>query len=63
MINLFRLARIARTEFSDMVVATTTIRDKLRVVLEDGSYIIISGGRQGFRDGSLITGNGSMWME
>ncbi|MFN3762096.1 MAG: DUF6516 family protein [Anaerolineae bacterium] len=39
MINLFRLARIARTEFSDIVVATTTIRDKLRVVLEDGSYI------------------------
>ncbi|MBO9370488.1 MAG: hypothetical protein J7575_05290 [Chloroflexi bacterium] len=39
MINLFRLARIARTEFSDIVVATTVIRDKLRVVLEDGSYI------------------------
>jgi hypothetical protein len=61
MINLFRLARIARTEFSDIVVATTVIRDKLRVVLEDGSTLT-SGGQQRFRGGSLITGNGFTLM-
>ena len=39
MVNLFRLAQIAATEFMDVIVATTIIRDKLRVLLRDGSYI------------------------
>ena len=39
MTNLFRLARIAAREFTDIVVATTIIRGKLRVLLRDGSYI------------------------
>ena len=39
MANLSRLARIAAREFTDIVVATIIIRDKLRVLLRDGSYI------------------------
>jgi len=39
MANLFRLAQIAAREFTDIAVATTIIRDKLRVLLRDGSYI------------------------
>ena len=39
MADLFDLARIAAKEFVDIVVATTIIRDKLRVLLQDGSYI------------------------
>jgi hypothetical protein len=39
MANLSKLAQVAEKEFTDIVVATTTVRDKLRVVLQDGSYI------------------------
>jgi hypothetical protein len=35
--DLERLRRIAETEFVTLVQATTIIRDKLRVVLVDGS--------------------------
>lgn len=37
--DLQQLRRIAETEFLDVVQSTTIIRDKLRVVLTDGSYI------------------------
>lgn len=39
MAGLFRLAQIAAREFVDIVVATAIMRDKLRVILRDGSYI------------------------
>jgi hypothetical protein len=39
MSDLDRLRRIAETEFLAVVRSTTIIRDKLRVVLVDGSYI------------------------
>ncbi len=39
MANLFHLARIAVRDFTDVVVTTVVIRDKLRVLLRDGSYI------------------------
>jgi len=39
MANLFHLARIAVRDFMDVVVTTVVIRDKLRVLLRDGSYI------------------------
>lgn len=34
-----RLRKTAETEFLDIVISTTVIRDKLRVVLIDGSYM------------------------
>jgi Family of unknown function (DUF6516) len=37
--DLERLRRIAETEFLEMVQTTAIIRNKLRVVLIDGSYI------------------------
>ena len=37
--DLERLGRIAETEFLDLVRSTAIIRNKLRVVLVDGSYI------------------------
>jgi hypothetical protein len=37
--DLERLRRIAETEFLALVRATTILRDKLRVVLVDDSYI------------------------
>jgi len=39
MADLFHLTRIAIREFTDIVVTTIVIRDKLRVLLQDGSYI------------------------
>jgi hypothetical protein len=39
MANLSKLAQIAEKEFTDVVVATAIVRNKLRVVLQDGSYI------------------------
>jgi hypothetical protein len=39
MANLSKLAQVATREFSDIVAATTVVRDKVRVVLQDGSYI------------------------
>jgi hypothetical protein len=39
MADLFGLAGTAAREFADIVVATTIVRDKLRVLLQDGSYI------------------------
>ena len=39
MVDLSRLARIAAVEFTDIVAATTIVRDKLRVLLRDDSYI------------------------
>jgi len=39
MADLVKLARIAAVEFPDLVVTTTILRDKLRVVLKDGSFI------------------------
>jgi hypothetical protein len=39
MVNLHRLAQIAIREFPDIVIATTIIRDKLRILLQDSSYI------------------------
>jgi hypothetical protein len=39
MADLSRLARIAAVEFTDVVAATTIVRDKLRVLLRDDSYI------------------------
>ena len=37
--DLERLRWIAETEFLSLVRSTTLVRDKLRVVLNDGSYI------------------------
>jgi hypothetical protein len=37
--DLERLRRIAETDFLEVVRSTATIRNKLRVVLVDGSYI------------------------
>ncbi len=37
--DLERLRRIAETEFLTLVRSTTILRDKLRVVLVDGSYV------------------------
>jgi hypothetical protein len=37
--DLERLRWIAETEFLTMVQSTTMVRDKLHVVLNDGSYI------------------------
>ena len=37
--DLERLRRIAETEFLALVRSTTILRDKLRVILVDGSYI------------------------
>jgi len=39
MVDLSYLSRIAIREFADIVVATTVIRNKLRVLLRDESYI------------------------
>lgn len=38
-VDLAHLARIAITEFADIVIATTVVRDKLRVLLTDGSFV------------------------
>ena len=38
-VDLVRLGRIAIKEFTDIVVATTVLRDKLRVLLVDGSFV------------------------
>ena len=40
--DLERLRRIAETEFLSLVRSTTILRDKLRVLLIDGSYIDLS---------------------
>ena len=37
--DLERLARLAVSEFPEIVVSTAIIRTKLRIVLQDGSYI------------------------
>jgi hypothetical protein len=37
--DLVRLARVAIKEFTDIVVATTVMRNKLRVLLNDGSFV------------------------
>ncbi len=37
--DLSYLAQVAIREFTDIVVATTIVRDKLRILLSDGSYI------------------------
>ena len=37
--DLDRLRRIAETEFLSLVQSTALVRDKLRVVLIDGSFI------------------------
>jgi hypothetical protein len=39
MVNLHQLALIAEGEFADVVQTTQFLRDKLRVLLNDGSYI------------------------
>ena len=39
MVNLRQLGLIAESEFADIVQTTEIIRDKLRVLLNDGSYI------------------------
>lgn len=39
MVNLRQLGLIAESEFADVVQMTEIIRDKLRVLLNDGSYI------------------------
>lgn len=39
MISLHQLGLIAESEFADVVQMTEIIRDKLRVLLHDGSYI------------------------
>ncbi len=39
MIDLHELARIAAVEFPDIVYATAVLRNKLRVVLRDNSFI------------------------
>ena len=38
-VDLVYLARVAVNEFADIVVTTTVIRDKLRVLLTDGSFV------------------------
>lgn len=38
MVDLRRLRRIAEEDFSDIVESTDIVRDKLRVLLHDGSY-------------------------
>ena len=39
MLDLERLARLAVSEFPEIVASTAIIRTKLRLVLQDGSYI------------------------
>jgi hypothetical protein len=39
MVNLHQLGLITESEFADVVQTTEIIRDKLRVLLNDGSYI------------------------
>lgn len=39
MVDLRRLRRIAEEDFSDIVESANIVRDKLRVLLYDGSYI------------------------
>jgi hypothetical protein len=39
MVNLHQLELIAESEFADVVQMTEIIRDKLRVLLNDGSFI------------------------
>lgn len=39
MVNLHRLSQIAIKEFPNIVVTATIIRDKLRILLRDSSYI------------------------
>jgi hypothetical protein len=55
--DLERLRRIAETEFLTLVRSTTILRDKLRVVLVDGSYIDFCGLLR-FPAAMLTTGRG-----
>jgi hypothetical protein len=38
-VDLAPLARVSIKEFTDIVVATTIMRNKLRVLLDDGSFV------------------------
>ena len=59
--DLERLRWIAEAEFLALVRSTTMVRDKLRVVLNDGSCIDFCGPRK-FSAVTLTTGRDGMWM-
>jgi hypothetical protein len=58
-LDLHHLRQIAECEFPDLVRSTVILRDKLRVLLVDDSYIDF--GRVRSQVGSPITGNERTW--